>query len=39
MPILTCGGETWTSAKADISRLMAAGMRFVRIIEGNAKRE
>jgi hypothetical protein len=30
MPLLTYAAETWTWTKADISRLMAAEMRFLR---------
>jgi hypothetical protein len=39
MPILTYGAKIWTCAKAGISRLTAAEMRFIRSMEGNTKRE
>jgi hypothetical protein len=38
MPILTYGAETWIWTKADISRLMAADMKFLRSIQAK-KRE
>jgi hypothetical protein len=37
MPILTHGAETWAWAKADISRLIAAEMRFLRSIDRKPK--
>jgi hypothetical protein len=39
MPILKYEAETWTWTKADISRLTAAEMRFLRRIEGKKKRK
>jgi hypothetical protein len=38
MPILMYRAETWTWTKADISRLMAAEMTFLRSIEGRTKK-
>jgi hypothetical protein len=34
-----CKTETWTKPKADISRILAAGMQFLINIEGKAKIE
>jgi hypothetical protein len=39
MSILMNGEETWTWTKADISRLMAAEMRFLRSLEVKTKKE
>jgi hypothetical protein len=38
MPVLTYGSKTWTLTKADISRLMAAEIRFLRGIEGKTQK-
>jgi uncharacterized protein involved in cysteine biosynthesis len=32
MPILTYGAETWTWIMADISRIMAVEMRFLKVL-------
>jgi hypothetical protein len=39
MPILMYGTETWMWTKADISRLMATEMRFLRVREGKTETE
>jgi hypothetical protein len=39
MLILIYGAETWTWTKADISRLVAAKMRFLRSLEGKTKQD
>jgi hypothetical protein len=38
MPILTYRAETWAWNKTDLSRLMAAEVRFIRSVEGKIKR-
>jgi hypothetical protein len=39
MPIVTYGAETWIWTKADISRLTAVEMRFLRNTERKPKRK